>query len=208
MAEGLTSVISGAIAGGLVSLAFDGLKSWAKRPRLQVVGSIGIGRKPNSIPTYTFSLTVTNIGGETVHMVNCGIWGPTRLNYHQRILHAQINKEDRTPAWRRRFRKKELYRGLYVFEATVPLVQGARHEIKSEEIFDYWVTELNGEAFAFAEDSLGKIYKSRFKVPSYEALKNSRTPQEQAEMERMISEWRAENIHPGLALSTKVKFRE
>ena len=211
MADELSAAIYGAVAGavaaGIVTAAIDGIKSWRRRPQLRMAASMAIAKGPTDVSQYSFSLTMTNTGGETLHIVRCGILGPCRPNLRQAQIQRRLGKlRKKGVPFSQRWTKPEELSELLAFERDViVLAPGQPYSIKGVSLFDYFGLELNGEGYAFALDSLGRYHKCKFKPVDYEILKRSRTQEEQADIEKALEQFRNHNERPGLSFGVRVQ---
>src|SRR3954463_13532215 len=71
------TILLGAGAGLVTSLAAEGVKAWFGRRHVSLSASLPIVYDPKKQRSYySFNLTITNDGGKPVHIVHYGIWRP------------------------------------------------------------------------------------------------------------------------------------
>ncbi|MCI0747909.1 MAG: hypothetical protein L0Y58_21085 [Verrucomicrobia subdivision 3 bacterium] len=187
----------GAIAGGLVSFAIEGIKGWMNRRRATVTASITIGGARGQISQYLLSMTIVNTGGQTLHIVRYGIKGPAKLNAKQRAKKREIrNMHRRDKGCRGWFQRVDYFEnGIMTYNEVIELPPGKPHSRRDEMVHDWIGVELNNKAIAFAEDSFGRKYTCEFRVPSYDTLVSMRTPTEQ--------EYVQKTVHPSLRVDSR-----
>lgn len=167
------SIVWGAIAGGVVTLAIEGLKVFLNRTRLGISAVLGHHNQNEPNQQVPIAISITNTGGAPVHVVRFGILRPKGVSKEScesinRRLYNLIDPNGKDVGQQFQSINPETAtngceEGLVNYEELVLLQPGEPHSRENLSV-PWKALRLCGPKVTFyAEDSLGKRWTK--KVP-------------------------------------------